>query len=113
MICRVSFRFLRIFGEKSQKSKRENLGKNRLLSHSVGNPHRGVALLRSVGCPRHGEAEVPKWNPLGTPRLSGVLRHNGVLRRSVAVLCLGVSTVHGGQNFGFLFRKCSIRTLIV
>ena len=51
MIYRVSFGFLKIFGEKSQKSKRENLGKNGLL-------RRDVAL-------RHSEARVPN----GTPRV--------------------------------------------
>ena len=67
MFC---FEFLRIFREKSQKSKRENLGKHGLLRRSVGNPRRSVALRRSVGCPHRGEAEVPKWHPLGTPRSS-------------------------------------------
>ena len=74
MFC---FEFLRIFGEKSQKSKRENMGKHRLLRRSVGNPRLGVALRHSVGCPRrrvgcphHGEDGVPKWHPLGTPRHS-------------------------------------------
>ena len=33
MFC---FEFLRIFGEKSQKSKRENMGKHGLLRRSVG-----------------------------------------------------------------------------
>ena len=46
------FEFLRIFGDKSQKSRRENLGKHRILRRSIGNP--------SVGCPSHGEARVPK-----------------------------------------------------
>ena len=64
MFC---FRFLRIFGQKSQKSKRENLGKHGLLRRSVGNPRRGVALRRRVGCPHCGEAGVPKWHPSGMP----------------------------------------------
>ena len=43
---------------KSQKGgKLENLGIIGLLRCSVGNP-------------RYGEAEVPKWHPLGTSRLS-------------------------------------------
>ena len=61
MFC---FGFLRIFGEKSQKRKRENLGKHGLLRCSVGNPCRGVALRHSMGCPSHGEAEMPKRAPL-------------------------------------------------
>ena len=77
MISRVSFGFLRIFGEKSQKSKRENLGKNELLSHSVGNPHHGVALRRNVGCPHRGEAGMPKWHPSGTLRRSKLLFMKG------------------------------------
>ena len=36
-----------------------------LLRHNVGNPRRDVALSRSMGCPRRGEAEVPKRAPLG------------------------------------------------
>ena len=63
VIYRVSFGFLKIFGEKLQKSKRENLGKKGLL-------HRGVALRYSVGCPCHDEAEVPKWHPSSTTRCS-------------------------------------------
>ena len=64
MIC---FEFLRIFGEKSQNSKRENLGKHELLRRSVGNPRLGIALRLSIGCPRLSEAEVTKWHPSGTP----------------------------------------------
>ena len=50
-------------------SKPKNLGIE-LLRRSVGNPRCGVALCRSVGCPRRGEARVPKWHPLG------MLRHS-------------------------------------
>ena len=53
VILMFCFGFLRIFGEKSQKIKRENLGKHGLLHNSVGNPRRGVALCCSVGCPRY------------------------------------------------------------
>ena len=67
MFC---FEFLRIFGEKSQKSKRENLGKHGLLRHSVGNPRRDVALRCNMGCPQHSKAGVPKWHPSGTPQHS-------------------------------------------
>ena len=74
VISMFCFEFLRIFGEKLQKSKRENMGKHGLLCRSVGNPCRGVALRHDVGCPRHGvgcphrgEVGVPKWNPSGTP----------------------------------------------
>ena len=74
MFC---FEFLRIFGEKSQNSKRENMDKHELLCRSVGNPRRSVALRHSVGCPcrnmgcpHRGEAGEPKWHPSGTPRHS-------------------------------------------
>ena len=53
---------------KSQKGgKLENLGKNGLLRRSVGNPRHDIDLCQGVGYPRLGEAEVPKWHPLGTP----------------------------------------------
>ena len=61
MFC---FGFLRIFIEKYQKSKRENLDKHGLLCRSVGNPRCGVSLHHSVGCPRRGKAGVLKWHPL-------------------------------------------------
>ena len=62
MIC---FEFLRILEKNRKKGKPENLSKYGLLRCSVGNPRRGVALRRSVGCPHYGEAEVPKRAPLG------------------------------------------------
>ena len=60
MFC---FGFLRIFGGKSQKGgkkwkSRQKIG---LLRHSVGNPRRGVDLLRN-------EAGVPKGHPWGMPQ---------------------------------------------
>ena len=67
MFC---FGFLRIFGEKSQKSKRENLGKHGLLRHSVGNLRLGVALRRSVGCLATARLRCPKGYPSGMPRRS-------------------------------------------
>ena len=60
MIC---FEILSDFLRKSQKGK---LGKHELLRCSVGNPCRGVALRRSVGCPRSREVGVLKWHPSGT-----------------------------------------------
>ena len=50
--------------------KLENLGIIGLLCRSIGNPRRDVDLRQGVGYPRRGEAEVPKWHPLGTPRRS-------------------------------------------
>ena len=68
MIC---FEFLRILEKNHKKEKPENMDKHGLLRGSVGNPRCGVALRRSVGClchtmgcPRHGEVEVPKRAPL-------------------------------------------------
>ena len=59
------------FWKKSQKGKKlEILGKNGLLRRNVGNPRSGVIDLPSVGYLSRGEAEVPKWHPLGTPRRS-------------------------------------------
>ena len=64
VILMFCFEILRIFGEKSQKRKTKNLGKKGLVRCSVGNPRRGVAVLR------RGEAEVQKWHPSGMPRRS-------------------------------------------
>ena len=47
-----------------KKGKPEKSGQNGFLRHSVGNPHHGVDLRRSVGRPRRYEAAVPKWHPL-------------------------------------------------
>ena len=44
VILMICFWFLRIFGEKSQKSKLEKSGHIGLLRRSVGNRHRGVDL---------------------------------------------------------------------
>ena len=89
MIC---FGILRIFGDKLQNSKNRKFGHIGLLHHSVGNPRRGVDVCQGMGCLT---AERPRCQN-GTPRV----RHD-------------VATVHIGQNFGFLFRKSSIRTPIV
>ena len=52
------FGILRIFGgNRKKEEKLENLGKIGLLRHSVGNP-------------RRGKAEVPKWHPSSKPRRS-------------------------------------------
>ena len=68
MFC---FRIFQDFWRKSQKGRKlENLGKIGLLRHSVRNPRRNVDLRQGVGYPRHDEAEVPKWNPSGTPQRS-------------------------------------------
>ena len=87
------FEFLRIFGEKSQKSKKENLGKHGPLRRSIGNPHSGVAYAAA-------------WDALtvarpgcqnGTPRVRhdiALLRHSRELCRSVIMLCCGVDTVN-------------------
>ena len=61
MFC---FEILSDFGENCKKGKLEKSGLFGFLRHVIGNPCRGVTLLRSVGCPRRGETEVPKWNPL-------------------------------------------------
>ena len=99
-----------------QKSKTGNLGQNRLLRRSVGNPCHDVDLRRSVGC-------LTATRPSGqncTPRVHhgvvmirqgvAVLHHGEGLRRSVVVLRHGVDTVHSKKIFGLLFRKSSIRT---
>ena len=108
----IFFEFLRILEKNRKKGKPENLGKHGLLRRSVGNPRCGVALCRSVGCPRHSEAEVPKWH------LSGTLRRSEVLRRSIVMLRCCVDTIHYEKIFGFLFPNTSysytdsLRTLI-
>ena len=61
MFC---FEILSDFGENCKKGKLEKSGLFGFLRHVIGNPCRGVTLLRSVGCPRRGETGVPKWNPL-------------------------------------------------
>ena len=90
MIC---FGILRVFGEKSQKSKNWKSGHIGLLHRNAGNPSRGVDLRQGVGCL---SAARPRCQN-GTPR---------VRRRGVAI-------VHRGQNFGFLFQKSSFCTPIV
>ena len=70
----------------------KNLGIG-LLRRSVGNPSRGVALRRSVGCLVEARLRCSKGHPLGT------------LRRSLAVAALrrGVDTVHSEQISNFCF----------
>ena len=60
MFC---FGILRIFGENHKSAK---IGKSGI----IGNPRRGINLRQGVGYPRRGEAEVPDWNPSGTPQHS-------------------------------------------
>ena len=65
VISRVSFGFWGDFWRKMQKGETGKSGIFRFLCCSVGNPRRGVALRRSVGCPHRGEVGVLKWHPLG------------------------------------------------
>ena len=110
MFC---FEILRIFGEKSQKSKTWKSGYFGLLRRSIGNPRCGVRRpTPRHGMPRQGKAEVPKWHPSGTPRhIKAMPRRRPMIY--IAVLCRGVAIVHKGQNFGFFFRKSSFCTPIV
>ena len=56
---------------KSQKGEKlENMGIIELLRRSIGNPRRDIDPRQGVGYPLRGEAKVPKWQPLGTPRCS-------------------------------------------
>ena len=69
VISMFCFEILRIFGGNLKKEENwKILTKIRLPRRSVGNPRRGIDLCQGVGHPRRGEAEVPKWNPSGTPR---------------------------------------------
>ena len=87
VILMFCFEFLRIFGEKSQISKRENLGKHEPLRRSVGNPRRGVAY--AVAWDALAAARPGCQN--GTPRV----RHGiALLCRSIAVLRRDVDTIH-------------------
>ena len=61
MFC---FGILRIFGEKSKKSKNWKSGHFELLCRSVGNPRHGVDLLQGMGCLT---AARPRYQN-GTPR---------------------------------------------
>ena len=65
MFC---YGILRILEEIAKMKKTRKSGqKIGLLRCSIGNPRHGVDLRQSVGYPRLGEAEVPKWHPSGTP----------------------------------------------
>ena len=76
-----------------RKKKTGNLGKKiGLLRRSVGNPHHGVDLHHSVGCPRRGE--------VGGQNGTHQVRH-------------GVATIHDEQILDFCFRTPRIRTPIV
>ena len=101
MFC---FEILRIFGEKSQKSKLENLG-------TSGSPRCDVDLRRSVGCLA---AARPRCQ-IGTPRVrhgvAKLRRGEGLLRR-VVVLLHNVATVHNEQISDFCFQTPRIRTPI-
>ena len=97
MIC---LEFLRIFGEKSQKSKRENLGKHELLCREP-TPRHTPTPQRGMPSPRRG---------FGTP----LIRHGvALLCRSVAVLRRYVDTIHNEQILDFCFQTFCICTPIV
>ena len=70
VISRVSFWFLRIFGEKNAKELKLKYGQNGLLRLNVGNPRRNVALRRSLGCLATARLRYQKGHPSGTPRRS-------------------------------------------
>ena len=115
----ICFRFLSDFWRKSQKGAKRKTRQKRAPSPQRGTPSpwRNPKLQR--GLPRHGEDKGPKRPPPPPPpppRLHcsvDLLRRSEVLRRSVAMPRRGVDTVHRGKNFGFLFQKSRIRTLIV
>ena len=79
MFC---FETLRIFGEKSLKSKAGNLGYQAPTpQRREPTPWRRPTPRR--GMPLHGEAKLPKWHPLGTPRCSSATqRRRPTPRRS-------------------------------
>ena len=70
VILMICFEILSNFGENRKKEKLEKIWHFGFLRRSVGNPRHGVALHRSVGCPRRDEAMVPKGHPSGTLRRS-------------------------------------------
>ena len=90
MFC---FEILSDFGKNHKRGKLEKPGHFGSLSRSVA--RRGVALRSSVGCLDVARLRCPKGHPSSMPSYADV------------------TTVHKGQNFGFLFRKPRIRTLIV
>ena len=95
--CYVLFWDFENFWRKSQKGgKLENLGKNRLLRHNVGNPRRGVDLRQGVGYPCRDEAEVQNGTPQVRRGVVKLHRREG-LRIRVAVLHHDVATIHKGQ----------------
>ena len=102
MFC---FEILRIFGEKSQKSKLKNLG-------TSGSPCCGVDLRRSVGCLAAARPRCQNGSPRVRHGVAKLRRGKG-LHRSVAVLRHSVDTVHNEQILNFCFRTPRIRTPIV
>ena len=58
------------FGKNRKREKLEKPGHFGFLRLNVGNPRRGVALRRSVGCLAPARPRCPKRHPSGTPRLS-------------------------------------------
>ena len=66
MILMFYFGILRIFGEKSQKSKNWKSGHIGFLRQR----REPTPPTPRLGMPSRGEAEVPKWHPSGTPRSS-------------------------------------------
>ena len=91
-----------IFGE---NCKNEQIGKSRhrapMSQHREPTSRRRPMLQR--GMPHRGEAEVLKRAPLGYAHGEALLRRGGGLRRDIA-------TIHGRQDFGYLFQKSSIHT---
>ena len=62
MIC---FEILSDFWRKSQKGETGKSGIFGFLRRSIGNPCRGIAIRRNVGCPHRSEVGGAKMAPLG------------------------------------------------
>ena len=71
------FEILRSFGEKSKMSKVGNRAP--MPQRREPTPRRRPTPL--CGKPRRGEAEGPKWYPLGTPRLRPTLQRSSAMSR--------------------------------
>ena len=66
MFC---FEILRIFEEKSQKTKNKKQSKLEIWAYRAPTPQRREPTPQ-CGMPRRGKAEVPKWHLSGTPQRS-------------------------------------------